>query len=661
MRRKEKVFVAFFVVALCCGWILPAGIAQLAENAEDPTGIAIPYPLVHLIHSTDGTKPGTSGQLRASDPFLFFQLGRDLMHRQFELRHGAYGRAATLSVPLYVGPSGRVHGGSTRFARDHSASCGMCHSSVYREPSSGQTIASTGGLGRNTTHFYGAGLVEMLGDQIRALVLHQYDQNHNGAIDRAEVSGPRPVRIRPTPEAEPIDYGDLAPGADGVPRLNALFRVWYLNAEGKILPDALGLDDPQVAAFDFAAQPFGWGRGTRRIGARSVSEGGESTTTREFYTVAADFHMGLQSDDPTQRPEGGEAQGAGGRARVSLNGAQQFDFGGDVDPGRLRTPSGISLDDPDGDGQVSELTEGDIDAIEFYILQAPPPAVRPSATSEAGRQLLQRSGCTRCHVESWRIEAQDAARGLRGDRRFFHLATSARVNREGVTEIIGSLAPRFRVLPSGERVPSGESFPVERIYTDFKQWDIGPEFHERRFDGSLQREHRTAPLWGAGSTAPYGHSGRFLTLKAAILAHAGAAAAEASAFRSLPEAQQELLIEYLESLVLYPTDEIPCDIDGDGKIAEEFEVAGQKVGYERFDARFLFKAPPRYREIARVALPSGRIRPFMLLVNAAEAHGLLLPFRVDSDADGFPDVIDPLPRKPGVREGPAVEPAREKR
>lgn len=659
MRPKRRAF--FTVLALGCLGILPAGLAQIAENVEDPTGVSIPYPLVHLIHSTDLAKQGTSGQLRASDPFLSFQLGRDLMHRQFELRHGAYGRAGSLTVPLYVGPSGLVHGASARFARDHTASCGMCHSSVYREPASGQNIASTGGLGRNTTHFYGAGLIEMLGEQIRATVLHQYDENKNGGIDRAEVAGPRPVRIRPTPEAEPIDYGDLSPGPDGVPRLNPLFRVWYLDAGGRVLPDALGLDDPRAVAFDFAVQPFGWGRGTRRVGTRNVSEGGEATTVREFYTVAADFHMGLQSDDPTQQPEAGEAQGAGGRARVSLNGAQQFDFGGAVDPGRRRTPTGISLDDPDGDGHVSELTEGDLDAIELYILHAPPPAVRPTARSEEGRQVLHQIGCARCHVESWRIEAQDAARGWKGDRRFFHLATSSRVNREEVTEVVGTLVPLFRVLPSGEHVPAAGSFPVERIYTDFKQWDVGPEFHERRFDGSLQREHRTAPLWGAGSTAPYGHSGQFLTLRAAILAHGGAAAVETKAFRDLPEARQELLIEYLESLVLYPTDEIPCDVDGDGKIAEELEVAGQKVGYERFDARFLFKVPPRYREIARVAHPSGRVKLLTLLTNAAEAHGLTLPYRIDSDRDGFPDVIDPVPQKPGVRAEPAVERGRRKR
>jgi hypothetical protein len=176
--------------------------AQVAENARDPFGIAIPYPLVHLVHSTDATKAGTTAYLRARDPYLLYQLGRDLVNRQFELRHGVLGRSGELTVPLYVGVARNVqsvHGGSPRFARDHAVSCGMCHSSVYREPSAGQTIGSTGGLGRNTSHFYGAGLLEMIGEQVTQTILNQYDANRNGTIDRAEINSPKPVKIWPAP------------------------------------------------------------------------------------------------------------------------------------------------------------------------------------------------------------------------------------------------------------------------------------------------------------------------------------------------------------------------------------------------------------------------------------------------------------------------------
>ena len=39
------------------------------------------------------------------------------------------------------------------------------------------------------------------------------------------------------------------------------------------------------------------------------------------------------------------------------------------------------------------------------------------------------------------------------------------------------------------------------------------------------------------------------------------------------------------------------------------------------------------------------------LTNVRAAYGLDLAFLKDSDGDGFPDVIDPEPHKPGYRDG----------
>lgn len=199
--------------------------------------------------------------------------------------------------------------------------------------------------------------------------------------------------------------------------------------------------------------------------------------------------------------------------------------------------------------------------------------------------------------------------------------------------------------------PRGDAFLVEGIYTDFKHWDLGPEFHERRFDGTLQRVHRTAPLWGVGSTAPYGHSGRFETLDRAIAAHGGAAAAEARRYRRLAPEKRRSLVEFLRSLVLYATDEVPADVDGDGVAAASFRVAGQEVGYERFDARFLFREAPRYRLLHWSADPRGRRRPLALMENVTAAYGFLAPHRRDGDLDGFPDVLDPTPKSYGLGAG----------
>ena len=38
--------------------------------------------------------------------------------------------------------------------------------------------------------------------------------------------------------------------------------------------------------------------------------------------------------------------------------------------------------------------------------------------------------------------------------------------------------------------------------------DVGLAFYERNYDGSMQTQFVTRPLWGIGTTAPYGHDGR---------------------------------------------------------------------------------------------------------------------------------------------------------
>lgn len=635
------------------GLLLAAGGlgAQITENAKDPSGIAIPHPRIRLVHDEGVDREGTSGWLMHRDPFLLYQSGRDLLHRQFALAHGVLDSPARLEVPLYVGlPPRSAHGGAMRFARAHAASCGMCHSSVYREPSAGQTIASTGGLGRNTGHFYGAGLIEMIGGKIRRQALALYDIDGDGLISHRELGGPRPLRIAPRPGAPEIDFGDLSPDADGIPRLNSMFRIWFVDAEGRLLPDALGLDDERVAAFGFAPQPFGWGRGRVEVDGHSLPQGGEATTVREFFGVAAHDHMGLQAFDPTQHGGQPHAAGYGGLAEVSLSGAQQFDFGGSPDRGRSRNEHGVSLDDPDGDGYLSELTEGDMDALEFYLLHTPAPAVLATPQSERGRPVLERVGCTRCHVESWRIEARDEEAGHPGDRRFFELATRTRTGANRQAELVGELKRLDTVTEDGRRLPRGGAYDIERIYSDFRHWDIGEAFWELRFDGTIQRRHRTAPLWGVGNSAPYGHSGGYVTLHEVIVAHGGAAEKERDAYLALAAAERQRLLAYLRSLVLYATDEIPADIDGDGEIAERFDVGEVNMGYERFDARFLFARPPEYETLGWVTHAHGRRVPFARIGNVAEAYGLDLEYRRDASGDGFPDRVMPPPVEEGVED-----------
>ena len=62
---------------------------------------------------------------------------------------------------------------------------------------------------------------------------------------------------------------------------------------------------------------------------------------------------------------------------------------------------------------------------------------------------------------------------------------------------------------------------MKNIFTDLKRHNVGPSFYERNYDGTLQKQFLTRALWGVGSTGPYGHDGRSMTLDDVILRHGG--------------------------------------------------------------------------------------------------------------------------------------------
>ena len=109
------------------------------------------------------------------------------------------------------------------------------------------------------------------------------------------------------------------------------------------------------------------------------------------------------------------------------------------------------------------------------------------------------------------------------------------------------------------------------------------------------------------------------------------------------------MLEFLDSLVLYSTERIPCDIDGDGKIAEHFYVGGMDTGTERFNPEWLFRVKGRIE--GPIENGQGLRVTSYALTNVRAAYGLDLPYLKDSDNDGFPDVIDPAPFQKGYRDG----------
>src|SRR5262249_3866074 len=104
--------------------------------------------------------------------------------------------------------------------------------------------------------------------------------------------------------------------------------------------------------------------------------------------------------------------------------------------------------------------------------------------------------------------------------------------------------------------------------------DLGPNFHELNYDGSYRTEFLTTPLWGVGSTAPYGHDGRSISLMEVIMRHGGEAQQAHDQFAALSATSQRLLIEALESLILFPPDDTASNLDPGNPADPNFPQSG---------------------------------------------------------------------------------------
>jgi CxxC motif-containing protein (DUF1111 family) len=135
-------------------------------------------------------------------------------------------------------------------------------------------------------------------------------------------------------------------------------------------------------------------------------------------------------------------------------------------------------------------------AVTAYISALPAPAGRAEDTHREGARIFRRIGCAECHTPA-----------LSG--------------------------------PSGE-VP---------LYSDLLLHDLGRALDDGIVQGEAQgRDWRTTPLWGLRLRGRFLHDARAESLGGAIAAHGGEAAAAASHFRGLTEAEREALLEFLRNL-----------------------------------------------------------------------------------------------------------------
>lgn len=385
-----------------------------------------------------------------------------------------------------------------------SDSCAGCHGRPRGSAGSGGDV-QTRPDSRDAPHLFGLGLKEMLGDEIttdlraiRAQAVSEWGRTHHVITRSLDSKG--------------INYGSIIVRQDGQ------------------------VDTSQVRGVnpDLRVRPF-------------FAHGGK-ISIREFLVGAFNDEMGLQSVDA-------DLMRAHNGGRFTTRSGMVLD--GSTD--QLEAPpTDSAADDPDHDGITNEIPTSLVDFMEFYLLNYFKPALyQQNHETERGRRLFNSVGCAQCHIPDLQINR---------DRRVADLDTVFDQERGIFNNLFASATPLFNTVDDHSgfptlKQPRLQPFLVKNIFTDFKRHDLGPNFYERNFDGTMQTAFLTTPLWGVGSTAPYGHDGRSINLMEVILRHGGEAQAARDAFAALPPEQQERVIKLLNSLVLFPPDDTASTLD----------------------------------------------------------------------------------------------------
>jgi hypothetical protein len=396
-------------------------------------------------------------------------------------------------------------------------SCAACHGRPRGSAGFGGDVF-TRPDSRDAPHLFGLGLQEMLADEITADLRRQRDDALKDAKRRGR------------------------PDVD---------RLWSKGIYfGKITAYPNGTvdtSDLEGVSEDLRVRPF-------------FAEGG-TISIREFVVGALNAEMGLESPDPLLL----EASAGG---RVVTPGGMVLD--GSIDTIETTPVTGPG-DDSDGDGVVNEIDPALVDHLEFYLLNYFKPGTgKLTHTTNWGEYRMRQFGCTSCHVQDLVIE---------NDRRVADVETVYDRDRGIFNSLFATASGRFVESDDGSgfptlKEPAGGEFVVRNIFTDFKRHDLGPDFWEREFDGTLTKAHMTEPLWGVASTPPYGHDGRSIDLESVILRHGGEAESAKRKFARAEGYEQYQLLEFLRTLVIFPPDDTASNLNPGDPGAPDFPQRG---------------------------------------------------------------------------------------
>jgi hypothetical protein len=461
----------------------------------------------------DSNTPGSSAYLVARDPARAIRRGRQLFQRKWSLFEG-------LGPRVTVDSTGDIIE-TRRLGAGLSDSCAACHGRPRGSAGVGGDVA-TFPDSRDAPHLFGLGLIEMLADEmttdLRAIREQALREARTGNV--APAPGQTAGRSgRPSPVTRPlvtkgVNFGRITAHPDG--------RVDTAAVKGV---------DANLRVKPFLHQ-------------------GATASIREFLVGAFHAEMGLQAWDPVL------CAATDPTAPKTAQSVAGFKYDPALDDFE-RPPVCTATEDVDGDRKANEIEPALVDYVEFYLLNYFKPGqyrVTPGATQ--GVQIMRRIGCLGCHVQNLTV---------RDDRRIADVETRYDPERGIFNDLFATATPLFRSVPDAAAHPKlqplGGQFVVRNVFTDLKRHDLGPAFHERDFDGSRITMHVTEPLWGVGTTAPYGHDGRSVTLDAVIRRHGGEAAGVTRAYNALGIEDQEKIISFLQTLVLFPPDDTASNLN----------------------------------------------------------------------------------------------------
>ncbi len=383
-------------------------------------------------------------------------------------------------------------------------SCAGCHGRPRGSAGFGGDVF-TRPDSRDAPHLFGLGLVEMLADEMTTELRRiRSEAIRQAARYRRNVTLPL--------ASKGTRFGRITARADGT-----------LDTTG-----VQGVDP------DLRVRPF-------------FHHGGEFSI-RGFSVGAFNDEMGLES------PDADLVAVAAGQRVVTPSGLV-------LDPSldRIQVPGTSSeTADEDLDGKVNEMPTALIDHMEFYLLNYFKAGHgQETRASRTGRSAFSMVGCASCHTPNLTIES---------DRRVADVETAFDPERGHFNRLFSTATAFITPIDDGSgqppiKRPQRGSFVVRDIFADFKRHDLGPAFHERGFDGQIRTQFLTEPLWGVGSTPPYGHDGRSINLLEVILRHGGEAKASRDAFAALPSDVRTSIIDFLNTLVLFPPDDTASNLD----------------------------------------------------------------------------------------------------